>query len=164
MIWLIFKNCSRNKNKSIKSADTIKTNNSKQIIQELLQEFDAIDDLNDCDNVIFSTEQHFDYLSVVEPYHDEKESIPKITMNGHQDVIENNIVFEMADLDNDLDAAAIINSRCNKITEKHLELLQCPLTWNLESDVWKTNIIDHIENKYGKYNMNISSITFSFEK
>uniref|UniRef100_A0A2S2RB26 Uncharacterized protein n=1 Tax=Sipha flava TaxID=143950 RepID=A0A2S2RB26_9HEMI len=165
MIWLIFKNCSRNKSKSVKSTDIINVNNSKQIIQELLREFDAIDDLSECDNTIFSTELHFNYLSVVEPFYNEEESIPKMEMNGHQNVFENNTVFEMADLENDIDAATmIINRRCNKVTEKHLKLLQCPFTWNLESGVWKTNIIDHIKNKYGKYNMNISSITFSLEK
>lgn len=167
MIWQIFKNCRKNKDKSVKSDETKPVSNSKQIIQELLLEFDAlINDLSN--NDMFSTEQHFDYLSVIDPYNRVKESIPKTAiLTEHQDiVIENNTVFEMVNLDDNIDAAAmIINNRCNKVTEKHLQLLQCPFTWNLESDVWKTNIIDHIENKYGKYNVNIKSpITFSLEK
>lgn len=168
MIWLIFKNCRKNKNKSIESDDTKQiVPSSKQIVQELLLEFDTVNDLSECNNDLFSTEQHFDYLSLIDPYHEIKESIPKkaILLTDQQDVTENNTVFEMVNLEDNIEVATMmINNRCIKVTEKHLESLQCPFTWNLEPDVWKTNIVDHVENKYGKYNMNISSITFSFEK
>lgn len=53
---------------------------------------------------------------------------------------------------------SIKNSTANKIND-----LQCLFTWNIKPNN-KKNIILSIHNKYGEYNLDISSIEFTFER
>lgn len=161
MIWSIFKKCSKNKSKSVKSNDTNPVNNSKKLIQELQPKLEVLNDFNSRDDTIYVSDRHFDYLSVVDPYHEVRESISVIS-EVDQDVIENDV--GNMEKKNGLEDTLIINNRCTKVTEKQLKSLQCPFTWNFESNVWNKNMMSRIENKYGKYNMDISVTKFSLEK
>jgi len=168
MIWLLFKNCSKNKkSKTIKSDDNyIQVNNSKSIIKELLPKLDVFDDLDTSNDNVFVLDKHFTYLSIVDPYNEFKESTLEKTEVDKFVVIENDseVINEIDDLEASIKDAMAINNRFGKVTEKHLKSLQCPFTWDLEPEVWKKNIANRIEKKYGKYNTNISSVRFSFEK
>jgi len=167
MIWLLFKSCSRiKKSKTIKSDENyMKVNNSKAIIKELLPKLDIFNDLEACNDKVFVTDKHFAYLSMFDPYNEFKELAPEIT-GTEQVVIENDIVVinEIDNLEANIEDSIIINNRFSRVTGKHLKALQCPFTWDFEPEVWKKNIVNRIEKKYGKYNMNISSVKFSFEK
>lgn len=168
MIWLLFKNCSKNKkSKTIKSEENyLQVNDSKSIIEELLPKLDIFNDLDTSNDNIFVTEKHFAYLSISDPYNEFKERTPEKTEDEKSVVIENNIevINEIDDLEANIEDAMIINNRFSKVTEKHLKSLQCPFTWDFEPEVWKKNVANRIEKKYGKYNTNISAVTFSFEK
>ncbi|XP_026823304.1 uncharacterized protein LOC113561210 [Rhopalosiphum maidis] len=168
MIWLFFKNCSKNKkSKTIKSDDNyLQVNNSKSIINELLPKLDVFDDLDTSNDNVFFMDKHFAYLSIVDPYNEFKESTPEKTEADKSVVIENESeeINEVDDLEASIKDAMVINNRFGKVTQKHLKSLQCPFTWDLEPEVWKKNIANRIEKKYGKYNTNISSVRFSFEK
>lgn len=169
MIWLLFKSCGKKKRKSEKSADKAKqipyVNNSKTIIQEVLPEIDVVfNDLGECaHNKVFVTEKHFAYMSVIDNKKedgDNKSIFEIIEVEPH--AIDDK--DEVNSLGDDIDAAMVINNRCTKVTEKHLKSLQCPFTWDLTPDEWEKDIVNRIENKYGKYNTSFHSITFSFEK
>lgn len=168
MIWLLFKNCSKNKkSKTIKSDENyIQVNNSKSIIQELLPKLDIFNDLDTSNDNIFVMDKHFAYLSISDPYNEFKECTPEKTEAEKSVVIENDIevIKEIDDLEANIEDAMVINNRFSKVTEKHLKSLQCPFTWDFEPEVWKKNVANRIEKKYGKYNTNISSVRFSFEK
>lgn len=167
MIWLLFKSCSRNKkSKTIKSDENyMKVNNSKAIIKDLLPKLDVFNDLEACNDNVFVTDKHFAYLSIFDPYNEFKELTPEITAT-EQVVIENDntVINEIGNLEVSTEDSMVINNRFSRVTEKHLKTLQCPFTWDFESAVWKKNIVNRIEKKYGKYNTNISSVRFSFEK
>lgn len=168
MIWLLFKSCSRNKrSKTIKSDENyMKVNNSKEIIKELLPRLDVFNDLEACNDNVFVTDKHFAYLSILDPYNEFKELTPEITAVADQVVIENDNAetSQIGNLEARIEDSVVINSRFSRVTENHLKTLQCPFTWNFEPEVWKKNIVNRIEKKYGKYNMNLSSVRFSFEK
>jgi len=168
MIWLLFKSCSRNKkSKTIKSDENyMKVNNSKEIIKELLPKLDIFNDLEACNDNVFVTDKHFAYLSILDPYNEFKDLTPEITAMADQMVIENDnaVTNEIGNLEARIEDSVVINNRFSRVTEKHLKTLQCPFTWDFEPEVWKKNIVNRIEKKYGKYNMNISSVRFSFEK
>ncbi|CAI6362031.1 unnamed protein product [Macrosiphum euphorbiae] len=168
MIWLLFKSCSRNKrSKTIKSDENyMKVNNSKEIIKELLPRLDVFNDLEACNDNVFVTDRHFAYFSILDPYNEFKELTPEITAVADQVVIENDNAetSQIGNLEARIEDSVVINSRFSRVTENHLKTLQCPFTWNFEPEVWKKNIVNRIEKKYGKYNMNLSSVRFSFEK
>lgn len=167
MIWLIFKKCCNSK--SVKPDEAIPVRNPKKIIKELLSELDVVNDLDEHDDRIFITDKHFASLSVIDSHNNIKESVIEI-FESDQETIENfnssdNIKNKMNKVEDVLDATVIINNRCTKITEIHLKSLQCPFTWDLEPNVWGKNIVNRIENKYGKFNMKMdSSLDFSFER
>ncbi|XP_027838354.2 uncharacterized protein LOC114120598 [Aphis gossypii] len=168
MIWLLFKNCSKNKkSKTIKSDENyLQVNNSKSIIQELLPKLDIFNDLDTSNDNIFVTDKHFAYLSISDPYNEFKNCTPEKTEAEKSVVIENDIevIKEIDDLEANIEDAMVINNRFSKVSEKHLKSLQCPFTWDFEPEVWKKNVANRIEKNYGKYNTNISSVRFSFEK
>jgi len=143
----------------------MKVNNSKEIIKELLPKLDVFNDLEACNHKVFVTDKHFAYLSIFDPYNEFKELTPETTVTEHV-VIENDIVVinEIENLEANTDDSMVVSSRFSRVTEKHLKALQCPFTWDFESEMWKKNIVNRIEKKYGKYNTNISSVKFSFEK
>lgn len=58
--------------------------------------------------------------------------------------------------------AAVENSDKNNTANK-INNLQCLFTWNIKSNN-KRNIILSIQNKYGDYNLDISSSEFTFER
>lgn len=163
----IFKKCGKNKSKSIKLNKTnqVNINQARQILRELLPKLDAIEESYEHDDTIFITDKHFDFLSVTNPYHDLDKSNTEIFATD-QDIIENDTFHEdiLNELENSIEAALIINNRCIKVTEKHLKSLQCPFTWDLRLDTWSNNIVNQVENKYGKYNTNISSSSFSLKR
>lgn len=169
MIWLLFKNCSKKKKtKTIKSAEKneMQVNNSKTIIKELLPKLDVFNELNACDdNCVFITDKHFAYLSIVDPYNEFKEYTPEITV-ADKVIIENGIsvVNEIDDLEDGIEDAFNVFSKHTKVTQANLKSLQCPFTWDFEPEVWNKNIVNRIEKKYGKFNMNIPSNGFSFER
>lgn len=162
MIWLLFKNC--RKNKSAKSEKKNGTDDPKKIVGELLSELDVFDDPAHCGDKIFVTDTHFTCLSVVDPYNEIEMAIRKIIEADQQNGIENDTTRETDDLEDGIETAMMINNRCAKVTEKLLKSLQCPFTWNLEPCAWKQNVVQRIKNKYGKHNTNMSSVKFSFEK
>lgn len=57
---------------------------------------------------------------------------------------------------------AVENSDKNNIANK-INNLQCLFTWNIKPNK-KKNIISSIQNKYGDYNLDISSSEFTFER
>lgn len=163
MIWLLFKNCGKTKRKSAKFDEMKRTkNNPNKILKDLLPKLDVLDDL-DCEsgeNVTFVTDMHFACLSVIDTYYRVNETILKITKDDQYDTIN-----QLNDLENDIQTVMTINNRCAKVTEKHLKTLQCPFTWDLESNMLKTNILNRIEYKYGIYNTDITSrAKFSLER
>lgn len=165
MIWLLFKNCGKTKSKSTKFNEMKQTNNNpNKILKELLPKLDVFDDL-DCEsneNVTFVTDTHFACLSVIDTYHRIKETIPEVTKDD-----QDSIINQVNDLENGIETAMGINNtgRCTKVMEKHLKTLQCPFNWDLEPETSKTNILNRIEHKYGIYNTNITSrAKFSFER
>ncbi|XP_025200273.1 uncharacterized protein LOC112598130 [Melanaphis sacchari] len=168
MIWLFFKNCCRNKkNKTIKSDENyLQVNNSKSIIKELLPKLDVFNDLDTRNDNVFVTDKHFAYLSIFDPYNEYKEFTTEKTEADKFVVIENDIevINEIDDLKTGIEEAMVTNKKFGKITEKKLKSLHCPFTWNFEPEVWKKKIDNRIEKKYGKYNTNICSVRFSFEK
>lgn len=160
MIWSIFKNCSKNKSsKSDKVDKTKRANNPNKVIREFLSKLDEIHGSDQFDDNVFITDRHFDCLSVLDP---------NISNNEFEEsecnIVENGVVKAADGLEENIEAIAISN-RCTIVTEQHLKSLQCPFTWILEpADLWRKNIVNRMENKYGKYNMNISSTRFSFER
>lgn len=155
MIWLIFKKCRKNKSKPEKSNDSSQVEDPKKILRELLPKLDVLNDLSTCGDNVYLLDKHFEYLSVIDPYHEDRESISEITdqdihkTNSSNDSLEDNL---------------IINNRCTKVTEKQLNSLQCPFTWNFEANVWNKNVTNRIEIKHGKQNIDISAKKFSLEK
>lgn len=158
MIWLIFKKCRKNNNKPVKSNDSNQVKpveDPKNVLRDLLSKLDVLYNLNTCNYNVYLLEKHFEYLSIVDPYHEVRESIPEITYQGED---------KMNNSNDSLEDTLIINNRCSKVTKKQLNSLQCPFTWNFESNVWNKNVADCIENKYGKFNMDMSIKKFSLEK
>lgn len=158
MIWLIFKKCRKSKSKPEKSNDSSRVEDPRKILREILPKLDVLNDLNTCGDNVYLLDKHFEYLSVVDTYHESIESITEIT---GQDVDKTN---SSNDIDLDIEDTLIINNRCTKVTEKQLNSLQCPFTWNFEANVWNKNVTNRVENKYGKFNMDISAKKFSLEK
>lgn len=166
MIWLLFKNCGRCKNKSPKSdqPEQRAIKSSKKVLQELLAEFDSVGDVDRCDGRVFVTDAHFACLSVVDPRREVNGSIAEI-VDARPETAENGIMAAVDEQEDSIEAAMTMNKTRTKVTENHLKTLQCPFTWKFESGAWNTNVVGRIEKKYGKYNTDISSaVQFSFEK
>jgi hypothetical protein len=64
--------------------------------------------------------------------------------------------------ENQIDIAKIEDPDIKK-TVNQINSLQCLFTWNVKSKK-KKNFILHIRNKYGEYNLNISSSDFTLER
>lgn len=64
--------------------------------------------------------------------------------------------------ENKLVAAQIENPDGKKLINQ-INSLQCPFTWNLKPK-HKKNMISRIENKYGEYNLDISSNEFTLQR
>lgn len=64
--------------------------------------------------------------------------------------------------ENQLACEAVENSK-KTTTANKINSLQCLFTWNIKSND-KKNMISLIHNKYGEYNLNISSTDFTFER
>lgn len=165
MIWSIFKNCSKSKSKAINVEKTKQVKNPQKIIQEFLLKLDAFHGLDGFDDKVFITDKHFACLSIFDSSKQFKESSSTTNLI---ETVHGVIVKKVDDLEESIENT-LINNRCTVSTtivviEEQLKSLECPFTWNLEPDTWNKNIINRIENKYGKYNINISSIKFSFEK
>lgn len=57
--------------------------------------------------------------------------------------------------------AEVVDCDLQKTINK-INSLQCPFTWNLKSNNRK--LISFVQNKFGEYNLDISSVEFSFER
>lgn len=57
----------------------------------------------------------------------------------------------------------LVEDSVEKKTFNRINSLQCPFTWNIKP-VHNKNVILSIQNKYGEYNMDISSPEFTFER
>lgn len=64
--------------------------------------------------------------------------------------------------ENKQNSVKIADSSLQK-TINQINSLQCPFTWNLKANKRK-NLISLIENKYGEYNLDISSAEFTLER
>jgi len=104
------------------------------------------------DNIIDGIESmpiddiHPEYLSdsaLVDNFDDSKSEVSSIE--------ENQLAYETVENSKTTNTANKINS------------LQCLFTWKIKSNN-KKNIISSIQNKYGEYNLNISSTEFTFER
>lgn len=155
MIWLIFKKCRKSKSKPEKSNGLNQTADPKKILRELLPKLDVLYDLNTCSDYVYLLDKHFEYLSVVDPYREVGESVSEISDQA---------IDKMNSSNDSLEDTLIINNRCTKVTEKQLNSLQCPFTWNFKSNVWNKNVVNCIKNKYGPFKMDISVKKFSLEK
>lgn len=164
MIWSIFKNCSKNKSTKSNGEDKTKlVNNSKQIIRELLNKLDAVHELDQFDDNVFITDKYFDCLSILDPNSEVNNETGKLNKTEHG-IIKNDVIKTADDFEENIESI-LINNRCYAVTEKHLKSLQCPFTWISEPNgFWNENIVNRMENKYGKFYTKTSSITFSFER
>lgn len=57
--------------------------------------------------------------------------------------------------------AEVVDGDLQKTVNK-INSLQCPFTWNLKSNNRK--LISFVQNKFGEYNLDITSVEFSFER
>lgn len=167
MIWLLFKNCRKKKNKGVGYTDPSETVvNAKEVLRDVLTRLDALRPTDDNDDGhVYITDGHFDSLSVTGSHESGQyrtgnvDTAVKI-IGGHQ---EDHPVDGPED-----EPEMIITTRCTaKVSEILLKTLQCPPAWtDIDQLGWNKNIINLVQNKYGNYNtMNvISSAGFSFEK
>lgn len=132
---------------------------TRQNVENLLTDlYDVNDTLNDDDSNSTSNDTSL-------------EAIELSLANIHLEYLnDNDSVDNFDDSENDTslvsnnkpETAQIENSD-NKRLINQINSLQCPFTWNLKRNHSKF-MISRIKNKYGEYNLDISSQEFTFER
>ncbi|XP_050544978.1 uncharacterized protein LOC126907616 isoform X2 [Daktulosphaira vitifoliae] len=144
---------SKNTSKNISSEIV---NIAREGVEKLLQELEKSNVQNEphVTSNIDSPYNEVVCLSQAMTINDNDESIDSCSEIG------NDSISEINSEENNMPSSSDDYSQSDIL--KKLNDLQCPFTWNLKSN--KKHIIEHIENKYGKYNLDISSSKFTFER
>jgi len=139
-------------------AETVKI--TRKDVEDMLIELDEVKDNSDNDDncsvtkdnvtdaieLLSITDHHPEYLNdsdLVENFDDTKSEVSSIG-------------------ENQLDVATVVNPDIKK-TLNQINSLQCLFTWNIKSKN-KKDLILYIRNKYGDYNLNITSSAFTLER
>jgi len=142
------------KEKSIvEESETVKI--TSKDVKHLLNELNEFKDNSDNYSNVYDVTDAIELLSIVD---------------NHPEHLNENALVECFDDtksevssigENQIDVATIKDPDMKKIVNK-INHLQCLFTWNVKSQ--KKNLILHIQNKYGEYNLNISSSEFTLER
>lgn len=142
--------------KTLKDIPIEVINVARQGAEKLLQEFEKskVNDESHLTSNVDSTYNEVVCLSQTMSINEDGDSI-----NSCSEIYDDSI-SEVSDEENSVTSSSDDDSQSEM--QKKLNDLQCPFTWNLKSN--KKNGIELIENKYGQYNLDISSPKFTFER
>ncbi|XP_027852845.2 uncharacterized protein LOC114131742 isoform X1 [Aphis gossypii] len=142
------------KDKSIvEESETVKITSND--IKHLLNELNEIKDNSDNCSDVYDITDAIELLSIVDnhPGH-----LNDNTLVEYSDDTKN----EVRSIGKNQIGVATIKDRDMKKIVNKMNHLQCLFTWNVKSK--NKNLILHIQNKYGEYNLNISSSEFTLER
>jgi len=156
---LLNKSGKKDKMESTVESETVKI--TKQNIEDILTSLNEIDvyvkeNLDNSCSVSLDNIDDIESMPIADTrpeYLNDSASVDDFddTKSEVSSIGENQQVFDTAEVSNKNNTVDQINS------------LQCLFTWNIRSNN-KKNIILSIQNKYGDYNLNISSSEFTFER
>ncbi|CAH1733057.1 unnamed protein product [Aphis gossypii] len=142
------------KDKSIvEESETVKITSND--VKHLLNELNEIKDNSDNCSDVYDITDAIELLSIVDnhPGH-----LNDNTLVEYSDDTKN----EVRSIGKNQIGVTTIKDRDMKKIVNKMNHLQCLFTWNVKSK--NKNLILHIQNKYGEYNLNISSSEFTLER
>lgn len=159
MFASMFKSFFKKSNKSTRSenkTDLKTVYDTRQNVQEMLTQLDEIKyNLDDCDKQVLSiNDLAIEALSIVDTDSNKFSNDSDSIDNFDDTKSEVSSIGENKETPVDQSNTKIVNQ---------INSLQCMFTWNLKPKNQK-DIVSLIKNKYGDYNLDISSLEFTFER
>lgn len=133
---------------------------TRKDVEDMLTELDEVKDNSDNDdNCSVTKDNVIDAIELLSITDNHPEYLNDIDFVENVDDTES----EVSSIgENQLDVATVVNPDIKRMLNQ-INSLQCLFTWNIKSTN-KKNVILYIRNKYGDYNLNITSSAFTLER
>lgn len=162
MFATLFKSFFKKNNKNVQKLDSnadmvvISRQDVEEMLSRLNENEHYLDNGDDqsvsSDNIV----ETLDSLSIADAHLD--------YVNDNGSTIQNDETkSEISSIENNSQEPVKVEDPSVQKTVNQINSLQCPFTWNIKSNKQK-DLISLIQNKYGEYNLDISSPEFTFER
>lgn len=162
MFSTLFKSFFKKNNKNVPKPDLNKDMVviNRQDVEEMLTRLNENEDYLDIgdiqsvssDNIV----ETLDSLSIADTHLD--------YANDNGSTIQNDDTkSEVGSIENNSEEPVKVKDPSEQKTINQINSLHCPFTWNIKPNKHK-NLISLVRNKYGEYNLDISSPEFTFER
>lgn len=162
MFATLFKSFFKKSNKNVQKQDlnTDMVMINRQDVEEMLTQLNENEDYLDngdiqsvsSDNIV----ETLDSLSIADTHLD-------YVIDNDSTIQNDKAKSEISSIEKNFQEAAKVEDPSVQKTINQINSLQCPFTWNIKPSKHK-NLVSLVQNKYGEYNLDISSPEFTFER